>query len=253
MPNFNPGESELERLIDSFDLTSNFSSYFDHTNLKEDASNEDIEKLCKEGLAYRTRTVCIRPEKVKYAAEVLKEYKDLMPLRYVPKVCVVIGYPEGNSSTKEKVREAKQALLEGAEELDMVLNRDLLKAKEYNLVQEDIEDVVAVAKKFRKDITVKVILETCCLTEDEIVKACEVAQATKADYVKTSTGVREGAKVEDVWLMYNTVAPYLKVKAAGGIHDAHTALVLIYFGADRIGATKTPDIIEEFKRKYVIK
>ncbi len=253
MPNFNPSKKDLERLIDSFDLTSNFSSYFDYTNLKENVTNEDIKKLCKEAVAYRTRTVCLRAEKVKCAAEVLKEYKDLMPNKYIPKICAVIGYPEGNSPTKEKVREAKQALLEGAEELDMVLNRDLLKAREYSLVQEDIEGVVAVAKKFRKDTITKVILETCCLTKDEIINACKIAQEAKADYVKTSTGYKEGAKVEDVWLMHNTVAPYLKVKAAGGIHDARTALLLIYFGADRIGATKTADIIEEFKRKYVIK
>lgn len=208
------------------------NSYIDHTNLKPEAQLDDIKKLVDEAVANDFYSVCVNGTYVKD----IKEYnKDV-------KIAVVVGFPLGAMATKAKAFEAKCAIEDGASEIDMVIAIGRLKDKDYDYVLDDIKAV----KEAIGDKTLKVIIETCLLTDEEKIKACELSEKAGADFVKTSTGFSTGgASVADVALMKKTVGDKLKVKASGGIHTRDEALSLVEAGADRIGASKSIDICKE--------
>jgi len=211
--------------------------YIDHTNLKPYATREDIIKLCDEAIQYGFYAVCVNPYRVKLAKDYLREKGADV------KVASVIGFPLGATPTEVKVFEAKNALDDGADELDMVINIGALKDGDYEYVKNDIAEVVKVAHK--RGTKVKVIIETCYLTDEEKVKACELAKEAGADFVKTSTGFGTGgATVEDVKLMRKVVGPDMGVKAAGGIRTYEQALAMIEAGANRIGTSSGVKIVE---------
>ena len=199
----------------------------DHTILKADATKADVMKIIEEAKKYRFYSVCINPTWVALAAKELQGE----PVA----VCTVIGFPLGANTTETKAFEATNSIANGAAEVDMVINIGELKDGNYEKVQKDIEAVVAAAKD---KALVKVIIETSLLTNEEKVKACELAKAAGADFVKTSTGFSTGgATVEDVRLMRETVGPEMGVKASGGIHNAKEAEAMIEAGATRLGAS----------------
>ena len=206
---------------------------FDHTILKADATKEDVKKVCEEAMAYSFCSVCVNSYYVPYVAELLHG-SDV-------KICTVVGFPLGAMSTRAKALEAKIAVMDGADEIDMVINVGALKDRDYSVVLEDIKAV----KEACGENVLKVIIETCLLTDDEKVKACELAKEAGADFVKTSTGFSSaGAKVEDVRLMRETVGPDMGVKASGGIHDKEFAKELVDAGANRLGTSATIEIVE---------
>ena len=199
----------------------------DHTLLKADALEEQVKELCREAMEYNFASVCVNPSYVSLCAEELKN-SDV-------KVCTVIGFPLGATTTEVKSFEAKDAIEKGAQEVDMVINIGKLKDKDYIYVKNDIEEVVKAAKG--KALT-KVIIETCLLTREEKIKACELAKEAGADFVKTSTGFSTGgATLEDIKLMRETVGPELGVKASGGVRSYKDAITMIEGGATRIGAS----------------
>lgn len=211
--------------------------YIDHTNLKAFATKADIEKLCDEAKEYNFASVCVNPYWVPLCAEKLSGTG--------VKVCTVIGFPLGATSTKSKAFETKTAVEQGVDEVDMVINVGLAKDGEWEKLTQDIKAVVEEAKKSSKETVVKVILETCYLTDEQIVKACECCKNANADFVKTSTGFgTEGATIHNVELMKKTVKDALKVKAAGGIRDKETALAMIEVGASRLGTSSGKTILD---------
>ncbi|WP_304943270.1 deoxyribose-phosphate aldolase [Vallitalea guaymasensis] len=213
----------------------NLSKYIDHTILKPNASEEDVKRICDEAKKYNFASVCINPSYVKYVAESLKE-TDVM-------TCTVIGFPLGATPKEVKAFETVNAIENGADEVDMVINIGYLKSKKYKEVEEDIEAVVNAAKG---KAHVKVIIETCLLTDDEKIKACELSVKAGADFVKTSTGFSTGgATLEDVRLMKETVGDKAKVKASGGVRDYETAVAMIEAGADRIGTSSGVAFVSE--------
>ncbi|WP_338750210.1 deoxyribose-phosphate aldolase [Bacillus sp. FJAT-52991] len=206
----------------------------DHTLLKADATKEEVGKICEEAKAYEFASVCINPVWVPYASEQLKG----TPV----KVCTVIGFPLGAMTSDVKAFETKNAIENGAEEVDMVINIGALKAGDYEAVLKDIQAVTSAAKG--KALT-KVIIETCLLTDEEKKKACELAVEAGADYVKTSTGFSTGgATVEDIALMRKTVGPDIGVKASGGVRSREDAENMIKVGATRIGASSGVKIVQ---------
>lgn len=212
------------------------NKYIEHTLLKQDASCEEFVKLFDEAIENKFIGICINPDFIKFAKEYLKG-SDV-------KIVTVIGFPLGANKSEVKAYEAKMAVKDGADELDMVINVSLLKRKDYEAVQRDIEMV----KEACGDKLLKVILETDLLTKEEIEKACELCVKAKADFVKTSTGFVKngvGAKVEDVELMYKTVSPFgLKVKASAGIRDKQKAIEMIKAGASRLGTSAGLEIVK---------
>lgn len=209
------------------------NKYIDHTLLKPDASQEQIETLIEEAKKYDFASVCVNPTWVNFAAQALKA-TDV-------KVCTVIGFPLGANTPELKAFETSDAIQNGANEIDMVINIGALKSRNFDLVERDILAVVEAAK----GTLVKVIIETCLLTDDEKVKACQIAQKAGADFVKTSTGFSTGgATVEDVALMRKTVGPDMGVKASGGARSYEDALAFIKAGATRIGASSGVAIME---------
>ena len=210
------------------------ASMIDHTILKADATRESVEKICKEALEYKFASVCINPANVELAAEMLKGSE--------VKVCTVIGFPLGANTSEVKAFETKDAIAKGADEVDMVINIGRLKDKDYEYVKNDIKAVVEAAKG--KALT-KVIIETCLLTDEEKVKACELSKEAGADFVKTSTGFSTGgATPEDIKLMRETVGPDMGVKASGGVRSFEDAKAVIENGATRIGASSSITICE---------
>lgn len=206
----------------------------DHTILNADATKEAVIKVIDEAKTYEFASVCLEPCWVSLAAERLKD----SPV----KVCTVIGFPLGANTKTVKAFEAKEAVENGAEEVDMVLNIGALKSGDDILVLEDMKAV----REAAKDAVVKVILETCLLTDEEKEKACALAKEAGLDFVKTSTGFSTaGATVEDVKLMRKAVGDTMGVKASGGIRDTETAEAMIAAGASRIGASKSIAIIGE--------
>ncbi|HEM4017198.1 TPA: deoxyribose-phosphate aldolase [Streptococcus suis] len=202
------------------------NKYIDHTILKPETTQEQVEKILAEAKEYDFASVCINPTWVALAAESLKD-SDV-------KVCTVIGFPLGANTPAVKAFETKDAISNGADEIDMVINIGALKTGNYDLVLEDIKAVVAASG----DKLVKVIIEACLLTDDEKVKACQLSQEAGADYVKTSTGFSTGgATVADVALMRKTVGPDMGVKASGGARSYEDAIAFIEAGASRIGAS----------------
>jgi len=208
-------------------MKTNYASMIDHTLLKAEATKEQIEKLCAEAKEFGFASVCVNPTWVKYCSELLQN-SDVL-------VCTVIGFPLGANTPAVKAFEAKDAIENGAQEVDMVINIGALKDRNYEQVQADIAAVVEVAKG---SAIVKVIIETCLLTEEEKVKACELSVAAGADYVKTSTGFSTGgATAEDIALMRKTVGPELGVKASGGVRSLEDMQKMVEAGATRIGAS----------------
>ncbi len=210
----------------------------DHTLLKPDAQTKDIEKLCGEAKKYNFASVCINPCFVNLCASLLKG-TDV-------KVCTVIGFPLGAATTEVKRAEAEQALKNGAQEIDMVINIGMLKDGNSDYVFNDINQVVLAAKKH--GAVCKVILETALLTDEEKIKACLISKAAKADFVKTSTGFSKGgATVGDVALMRYVVGSAVGVKASGGVRTHEDAEKMIASGADRIGASASIKIVSREK------
>ena len=202
------------------------AAMIDHTLLKPEATPAQIEKLCAEAAEYHFASVCVNPVYIPLAARLLKGTG--------VKVCCVVGFPLGAIAPDQKAAEAASCAAMGAEELDMVIHVGAAKAGDWALVQRDIEGVVKAAAGH----TVKVIIETCLLTAEEKVKACEAAKAAGAHFVKTSTGFSTGgATTHDIALMRKTVGPEMGVKASGGIRDYATAMAMIDAGANRIGAS----------------
>jgi deoxyribose-phosphate aldolase len=212
------------------------NKYIDHTLLKPEATSDDIIKLCEEAKQYKFKAVCVNPCYVGLCKEHL--------LNSDVKIATVIGFPLGANTIESKVYETENALINGAEEIDMVINIGKLKSGDFDYVFNEIREVVNKASE-RKAI-VKVIIETCLLTDDEKIKACELAKKANANFVKTSTGFSTGgATVEDVRLMKKVVGGDLEVKASGGIRDLETFRKMIEAGATRIGTSSGVKIIND--------
>ena len=206
----------------------NIAAYLDDTLLKADATPEQVIAICKEAREYKTASVCVNSWYVPLVAKELAHSE--------VKTCCVIGFPLGACLTSAKAAETSLAVSQGADEVDMVINVGAVKARDWQYVKQDIEAVVAAAGKS----LVKVIIETCLLTDEEKVKACTVAKLAGADFVKTSTGFSTGgAKAEDVALMRKTVGSKMGVKASGGIRDKETAMAMEKAGASRLGTSQT--------------
>ncbi len=218
-----------------------FEQYFDHTILKQDATKEQVKKICAEAREHGFASVCVNSYYTAYVTEQLKGSG--------VKTCVVVGFPLGMAASDVKAYETAFAIRKGADEIDMVINTGLMKDKDYTGVFRDIKTVREacdnVGKSMGKEhIILKVIIETCLLTDEEKVKACELAMEARADFVKTSTGFSTGgATVKDVALMKKTVGDNCKVKASGGIRDNATANAMIAAGADRLGTSATVAIV----------
>ncbi len=212
----------------------------DHTLLGPTADTEAVKRLCEEAIQFDVASACVNPCHVELVRESLKG-SDV-------KVCAVVGFPHGMSTSETKAFEAQKAIAAGADELDMVINVGALKEGDYAFVSEDIHAVCVAAEKAPRPVSVKVILEMALLTEEEKVAGATLAKAAGADYVKTSTGFGPGgATVEDVALLRATVGEGIGVKAAGGIRDAETAMAMVEAGADRIGASRTGAILERIE------
>jgi deoxyribose-phosphate aldolase len=215
-------------------MTKNIAQLIDHTLLKANATKAEVMKLLEEAKQFKFASVCINPTWVKTAAEFLRDTPEV-------KVCTVIGFPLGATTLEVKAFETENAIENGATEVDMVINIGALKDKQYDLVEKDIKAVVDAAKG--KALT-KVIIEACLLTDEEKVKASELAVKAGANFVKTSTGFSTGgAMVEDVALMRKTVGPEIGVKASGGVRSLEDAEAMINAGATRIGASSGVKII----------
>jgi deoxyribose-phosphate aldolase len=205
----------------------------DHTLLKPEATEKQVENLCAEAIEYKFCSVCINPWFVPLCAKLLR--------RSGVKVCTVIGFPLGATTPETKAYETRDVIGEGAEVCDMFINVGALKSGDYGLVERDIRGVVRAA---RSNTVVKVILETCLLTDEEKMKACEIAKKAGADYVKTSTGFSTGgATAEDIALMRRTVGPEMGVKASGGVRSKEDAEKMVKAGATRIGASASVKIV----------
>lgn len=209
------------------------SKYIDHTLLKPQATQSDLEKLCKEAIEYDFAAVCVNPCNVAYCAELLEGSS--------VKLASVVGFPLGASIPAIKSAETLMAVEDGADEIDMVINIGALKENNLEYVEEDIKAVVSSAD----GAIVKVIIETCLLTDEEKVKACELSKAAGADFVKTSTGFSTGgATVEDVKLMKASVGDAMEVKASGGVRSYEDAMAMIEAGATRIGTSSGLAILQ---------
>lgn len=212
----------------------NYNKMIDHTVLKADTPLETVKRICDEAMEYGFASVCINSCHVAYCADYLKDSN--------VNVCTVIGFPLGANTSAVKAFETKDAIANGADEIDMVMNIGALKDKNYDLVRDDVKAVVEAAN----GTLVKVILETCLLTEDEIKKACELCVEAKADYVKTSTGFStRGATIEDVRIMKEAVHGKAKVKAAGGVRTPEDMVKIVAAGADRIGTSAGCSLVKK--------
>ncbi len=212
----------------------NLAKVIDHTLLKPTATRADIEKLCQEAKEHGFFSVCINPCWVSAVRDLLKGSG--------VKTCTVIGFPLGANTTEAKVFEAKNALENGADELDMVINIGALKGKDYQTVSQDIRQIRALGN----DFVLKVIIETSELTDEEKVKACQLAAEAGADFVKTSTGFSSGgATAHDVALMKKSIPANMQVKASGGVRTREDAQAMLAAGATRLGASSSIKIIEE--------
>ena len=205
----------------------------DHTLLKPNATRNEVERLCREAAEYKFASVCVNPYRVSLCHRMLENTS--------VKVCTVIGFPLGANSTRIKVAETRQAVRDGAGEVDMVINVGAVKDADWRLVEQDIAEVVEAAGR---RVLTKVILETCLLNDEEIVRACLCAQRGRADFVKTSTGFSTGgATAEHVRLMRRVVGAGMGVKASGGVRNFGDAVAMIESGANRIGASASVAIV----------
>lgn len=217
----------------------NLSKFIDHTLLKADSTLEDIKKICEEAKKYQFFSVCINSAFIKDAKKYL-ENSDV-------KICTVVGFPLGASNSKTKAFEAKTAIEDGANEIDMVINIGLLKSKEYDRVKEDIQTVYEACN----GTLLKVILETALLNEEELRKVAYICKDIGVDFIKTSTGFStRGASLEDVKIMKECVANEIKIKASGGIRDYETAIAMIKEGANRLGVSSGVAIVTGEKSDF---
>lgn len=215
------------------------AKYIDHTCVKVDASNEDIKQVCDEAIQYGFHSVCVTPYRVKDVKKNLQETKIA--------IIAVIGFPFGFTSTATKVSEATEAVSNGATEIDMVININAIKDKQWEFVFNDIQAVV----NSIPSISVKVIMETGFLTQEELFEACKVAERAGARFVKTATGYGpRGAELHDISIMKEAIGDRLEIKASGGIHDFETAMVMLESGADRIGSSSGLEIIGVKDKTY---
>nr|WP_320024007.1 deoxyribose-phosphate aldolase [uncultured Acetobacterium sp.] len=207
-------------------------SHIDHTLLKQSATWEEIKVICDDAIEYETASVCIPPS---YVKKIKETYGDQL------NICTVIGFPLGYNTTATKVFEAVDAVKNGASEIDMVINITALKNKDYDLVQNEIAEI----KEAIGDKILKVIVETCFLTEDEKVKVCELVTNAKADYIKTSTGFgTAGATIEDIRLFKANIGPAVKMKAAGGVKSVDDLIAFINEGCSRIGTSSAVKMLK---------
>lgn len=205
----------------------------DHTLLAQTATWEEIERICSQAIKYNTASVCIPPSYVKRAADYLNGKI---------KVCTVIGFPNGYNTTKVKIAETEDALQNGADEIDMVINLGDVKNSQFHKVKDEIKAL----KQICEDHVLKVIIETCLLTREEKIKMCQVVSESGADFIKTSTGFSTaGATFEDIRLFKENVAPHVKIKAAGGISSFDDAEKFVELGADRLGTSRLVKILEQ--------
>lgn len=232
----NAGAARIANPLGSTNVAANVAHMIDHTLLKADATQEKIAQLCYEARKYGFAAVCVNPANVKLSAQLLKG----SPVA----ICTVIGFPLGATSPEVKSYEAQQAIEDGATEIDMVINVGALKSRDYELVQRDIATVTRTCHNNRA--VCKVIIEAALLTDEEKIKACQLAKAAGADYVKTSTGFGPGgATAEDVALMRRAVGPEMGIKAAGGIRTFEAVKQMVKAGATRIGASAGVRILQE--------
>ncbi len=227
------GASRVVATMGYCPASDGLASMIDHTLLKPDATRGDVEMLCREAAQFCFASVCVNPNWVPLCRELLRGSG--------VKVCTVIGFPSGAHAPDVKAYEARRAVEQGAEEIDMVINIGALKSKDYALVEQDIRGVVQAGAR---DTVVKVILETSLLTREEKIMACSLAKAADADFVKTSTGFAGGgATVEDIQLMRETVGPEMGVKASGGVRTRDDAEKMVAAGATRLGASAGVKIV----------
>lgn len=219
------------------------NTYFDHTLLKPDAVSRDIKLLCSQAMHYSFYSVCVNSCHVSEAYEYLRNSN--------VKITSVVGFPLGAMETSSKAYEADSACRNGADEIDMVINIGAMKEGNYKYVSDDISAVASAC--YDNDAHLKVIIETCLLTDEEIIKACEIAEKAGADFVKTSTGFSNtpdggpgGATVHAIKLMRTAISDSVKIKASGGIHTLAQANALIQAGADRLGCSASVDIMKEY-------
>jgi deoxyribose-phosphate aldolase len=214
----------------------------DHTLLKPEAPRADLDTCINTAIDADVKAMCIRPMDVAYSAKALEGSNVLL--------CTVIGFPHGTVTTATKVAETIEAVKHGAIEVDMVMNLGLFASGEYEQVQDDIAQVVKAAKSTNPKAEIKVILETCLWTQEQVIKACELTEAAGADFVKTSTGfAASGATTEVISLMRKTVGDRLGVKASGGVRTLDAVIDMAEAGASRVGASGTPAILLEFAEK----
>lgn len=212
----------------------------DHTLLKQTATWDQVKKICDEGIDNGCASVCIPPSYVRQAADYLRDRETKL------KVCTVIGFPNGYSTTRTKVFETEDAVLNGAHEIDMVINIGWLKDKLYNKIEEEIKEV----REACHGRVLKVIIETCLLSDEEKIKMCQIITQAGADYVKTSTGFStEGATPNDVALLRANAGKNVKVKAAGGIASLEDADLMVKLGASRLGTSRLVGLFQELRKK----
>lgn len=212
--------------------TKEMLHYVDHTQLKAYATWEDIEKLCREAVEYETATVCIPPC---YISRVKKAFKDSL------KICTVVGFPLGYSVTEAKVAETRQAIADGADEIDMVINISDVKNGDFGKVEKEITALREAAGEH----ILKVIIETCYLTEEEKIAMCRAVTNAKADFIKTSTGFgTAGATLEDVRLFKENIGPDVKIKAAGGIRSVEVMEAFLDAGVSRLGTSSAIELVK---------
>jgi deoxyribose-phosphate aldolase len=229
----NAGASRISSSPGVTSVGEDIAPLIDHTLLKPEANRADIEKLCREAVEFGFASVVVNPSNVKLASRLVEG----TPV----KVCTVAGFPLGASKKEVKAYEARRAMLDGAREIDMVMNIGALKSADYKTVEDDMRDV---KETCGRSVITKVIIETALLTDEEKIKACEIAKRSGMDFVKTSTGFGPGgATVEDIRLMRNVVGDKMGVKASGGIRDAETAAKMVEAGATRIGASASVKIV----------
>ena len=217
------------------------AKYIDHTNVKIDATQKSIKDVCDEAIKYGFHSVCVTPTRVAITKKYLgKNWGKIA-------VIAVIGFPFGFTTTKAKAIEAREAVSNGATEIDMVINLNAIKDGDWDYVKQDIFEVV----KSSNPVSVKVIMETGFLTENELFKACQIAEDAGAKFVKTATGYGvRGAELHDIVVMKRAIGNRLKIKASGGIHDYETAITMLQAGADRIGTSSGLDIIGVEDKTY---
>lgn len=225
-------------------IINNIGSYIDHTILKADATKLEIEKVCNECLKYKFKMIAINPSQVTYCKSILKDSQ--------VHVGAAIGFPLGQNTLKTKIYETIDAIENGSDEIDYVINIGELKDRNYAYIEKEMKEIVNICRE--KGVISKVIYENCYLTKEEIIKLSEIAKAVRPDFIKTSTGFGTyGARLEDVRLMKSIVGDQVKIKAAGGIRDLNTFMDMIEAGAERIGTSSGVIIVDEYDRRLDIK